>query len=507
MSPFLNRGPSPLMSSAMKPMLRFGVPVLTSLLLLSTTFSAGVAAQAPTFKPALFNPVSIDQNKTRIFMPLRNVKVGVTSSKVTSWNLEVTSDSPGDYTLERSVNSGVLHHLRIQSLEGKTYIHADWRYAAPVEVNVRSGGLEIFIMHRKAEPHWRTIQPGVKYWEGQRWTSAGPMRVRALRLDPRRVRLAPAIANPGNTQMGLATVSRLATNYGAIAGINGSFFSPKTGQPQGTLVMNHNLVSRTMLDRPGLWLECNGNACIKTEKPTASIRACNGSQIRCQAVNESAGRNRVVLFTTHHGRTTHTIPDGSRVELAVSAAGLVVAESTGNLSIPQGGYVVSGQGSGASALKRALGFGKELKVQFSMRPEITDALGGGPTLLQDGSVHVMSRQQHFRSDIANGRAPRTAIGLTDDHKYILVCVDGRQPGYSQGATLTELAWLMKDLGSKQALNLDGGGSTTMWMQGHTLNRPSDGSERAVSTALLVLPRAVEKASVGFDRLMANEIKF
>jgi exopolysaccharide biosynthesis protein len=492
----------------MKPMLRLlGVPVLASLLLLSTSESAGIAATTPMLKEGLFNPVSIDQNKTRIFMPLRNVKIRETSSKVTSWNLEVSSDSPSVYTLERAVNSGVLHHLRIQSLEGKTYIHADWRYAAPVEVNVRSGGLEIFFLHRKAETHWRTIQPGVKYWEGQRWTSAGPMRVRALRLDPRRIRLAPALANAGTSQMGLSTVSRLATNYGAIAGINGSFFSPKTGQPQGTLVMNHNLVSRTMLDRPGLWLECNGNACIKTEKPMASIRVSNGSHINCQAVNEAAGRDRVVLFTTHHGRTTHTIPDDSRVELAISATGKVVAEGTGNLDIPRDGYVVSGQGAGASALKKALAFGHALKVQFSMRPEITDALGGGPTLLQDGLVRVMARQQHFRSDIAYGRAPRTAIGLTDDHKYILVCVDGRQPGYSQGATLTELAWLMKDLGSKEALNLDGGGSTTMWMHGHTLNRPSDGTERAVSTALLVLPRTIEKGSIGFERLLANEIKF
>lgn len=484
---------------------RIGAPILATLLLLSMAEGAGVAAPVTTIKPS-FNPVSIDRNKTRIFMPLRNVKVRKRVAKITSWQMEVSSDSPGLYLLERAVNTGVLHHLRIQTFEGKTYIHADWRYASPVAVDVRPGGLEIIFHHQKAEPHWRPVIAGVKYWEGQRWGAAGPMRVRALRLDPKRVKLAPAIASPGQNQMGLATVSRLARAHGAIAGVNGSFFSPRTGQPQGTLVMNHNMVSRTMLDRPGLWLERDGDAYIKVEKPSASVRLDDGSQIKCQAVNEAPGHNRIVLYTAHHGHSSRTKADDSRWELAVSPDGKVVAEGHGNLGIPQGGYVISGQGRGARELKQSIGFGQLVKIQYSLRPEIVDAVGGGPTLIQGGRVKVLARQQHFRSDVAHGRASRTAVGLTPDGKYMLVCIDGRQPGYSVGATLTELAWTMKDLGATEALNLDGGGSTTMWLQGHTLNRPSDGVERPVSTALLVLPKE-RVNTAGMDHLLASEIKF
>jgi exopolysaccharide biosynthesis protein len=333
------------------------------------------------------------------------------------------------------------------------------------------------------------------------------MRVRALRMDPRRVRLTPAIASPGVEHMGLATVSRLATAHGAIAAVNGSFFSPVTGQPQGTLVMAHNMVSRTMLDRPGIWFDKDGSAQIRVEKPSAYIRLEDGTTVHCQAVNEKTGRNRVVLYTAHHGRSTHSYPDPSRWEFAIAPDGRVVAEGHGNLGIPQGGYVISGQGTGATLLRKGVAFGKQVKIQYTMNPDVVDAMGGGPTLLQGGQVRVLARQQHFRPDVASGRAPRTAVGIMEDGKYMLVCVDGHQPGYSVGATLTELAWTMKDLGATEALNLDGGGSSTLWLQGHTLNRPSDGGERPISTALLVMPREQQQASTSLQRLMASEIKF
>jgi exopolysaccharide biosynthesis protein len=70
---------------------------------------------------------------------------------------------------------------------------------------------------------------------------------------------------------------------------------------------------------------------------------------------------------------------------------------------------------------------------------------------------------------------------------LLVVIDGRQPRWSVGASLGELARIMRDLGAVEAMNLDGGGSSTMWVEGEVVNRPSDGTERKVTTAVLVLP--------------------
>jgi exopolysaccharide biosynthesis protein len=86
------------------------------------------------------------------------------------------------------------------------------------------------------------------------------------------------------------------------------------------------------------------------------------------------------------------------------------------------------------------------------------------------------------------RHPRTAMGVRADGTWVLVVVDGRRPTVSIGMTLAELAELMKSLGCKDALNLDGGGSSTLYLYGQVVNTPSDlAGERPVSDAILVLP--------------------
>jgi hypothetical protein len=115
-----------------------------------------------------------------------------------------------------------------------------------------------------------------------------------------------------------------------------------------------------------------------------------------------------------------------------------------------------------------------------------DSVGGYPLLMKDGAIQwdYLTGDRPFY-----GRHPRTGVGYDSDAGTVLfVTVDGRRPGYSVGMTLPRFAQLFKSLGADSALNLDGGGSTTMWVRGDVKNRPSDGAERAVTTALLVLPR-------------------
>jgi hypothetical protein len=108
-----------------------------------------------------------------------------------------------------------------------------------------------------------------------------------------------------------------------------------------------------------------------------------------------------------------------------------------------------------------------------------DLLQAGPLLVRDGEVVFDRDADHegfragaaqFDSDITDGRHPRAAIGLNDDHLYVLAC-DGRRSRMDAGLTLVELAEIMRDLGCHTAMNLDGGGSTTLVHRGHLLNRP------------------------------------
>lgn len=103
-------------------------------------------------------------------------------------------------------------------------------------------------------------------------------------------------------------------------------------------------------------------------------------------------------------------------------------------------------------------------------------------LLENGKVNVRSSEEYIPGDIANGRAPRTAVGVKRDGTVLLLVVDGRSFS-SSGMTLKELAQYFLRLGAINAVNFDGGGSSEMVVNGSIVNKPSDGRERKVSMGL------------------------
>jgi hypothetical protein len=105
--------------------------------------------------------------------------------------------------------------------------------------------------------------------------------------------------------------------------------------------------------------------------------------------------------------------------------------------------------------------------------EVRDALGAGPMLLMDGQLRVTADEEVFFGTSIPAVHPRTAAGRTADGALVLLVVDGRQPE-SRGVSLEELAAIMRDLGAVDALNLDGGGSSSLVVLGTLLNRPTGG---------------------------------
>jgi exopolysaccharide biosynthesis protein len=129
-----------------------------------------------------------------------------------------------------------------------------------------------------------------------------------------------------------------------------------------------------------------------------------------------------------------------------------------------------------------------MKLNFTQDLEVISALGGGPRLVKDGAEFIPFDWEWFSDRLFQNRAPRTAIGITETGKLLFVTVDGRSKQNS-GMTLRELAQLMVKLGAHEAMNLDGGGSATMVVGGRIMNDPSDGQERPVTSALIVLHRS------------------
>lgn len=173
-----------------------------------------------------------------------------------------------------------------------------------------------------------------------------------------------------------------------------------------------------------------------------------------------------------------------------------VAGETGPSRIPERSFVLTGSG-GRAALVQALRPGERILLEHRLMP--TD----GRTLPGDGTVTVAvggSRVFVLKGESRGNwpeRHPRTAVGFNaDTTRFYMVTVDGRQES-SVGMTLTELAEVMKAMGVWTALNLDGGGSTTMVVDGRVVNSPSDRTgERTVANALLLVRRATGRGGSG-----------
>lgn len=119
-----------------------------------------------------------------------------------------------------------------------------------------------------------------------------------------------------------------------------------------------------------------------------------------------------------------------------------------------------------------------------------NAVGGGPMLLVDGKAKITAENELFDRESGvdpEGRHGRTAIGLDNQGWVYIYVVDGKRRD-AIGASMTELASIFSEFGAKNAMNLDGGGSSTIVYEGSVLNRPSDGSERPVSTIVCLKTR-------------------
>ncbi len=163
---------------------------------------------------------------------------------------------------------------------------------------------------------------------------------------------------------------------------------------------------------------------------------------------------------------------------------------------------------------RAAIYVEEGEIRIGPRAELPSRptghlLQAGPMLVRDGTpLHGLQDPEgfvagahQFDSDITVGRHPRAALGISDDDVIALVC-DGRRTGVDAGLTLGELAELTAELGARQAINLDGGGSTALVHHGHLLNRPYDAQDqpsidtRAIVTAAIFRDTATEQDALG-----------
>ncbi len=325
-----------------------------------------------------------------------------------------------------------------------------------------------------------------------------PLVIHALRYTPgvnvsaRAETAKELMFNPAEEAKGRDIVSKTMERTGAIAGINGDFF-PWTGDPLGAMVRNSELISRPFPNR-GAFAWGSGFTAVSALAWDAKLTTELNEQLKIDGLNEECGENAIVLNTRTAGwaiskqLATHvvlSVHQALRPKSSFGAKVLKIVKDVKELEIHPGEFVVTG--TGLAALKLGLlQAGKEVVITTSMEgfdwDKTKNVIGGGPVLVIAGSKSVSAEVEGFKADFSDARHPRTAIGATREGDVWLVVVEGRQ-SMSRGVTLDELADIMLRLGCVKAINLDGGGSSTLAAAGIVLNRPSDGQERPVANGV------------------------
>ena len=321
-------------------------------------------------------------------------------------------------------------------------------------------------------------------------TRAGTTGVHLLRINPEdpELEIRPVLAV--DMVSGTETTSTIATRHEAVAAVNGGYFGGPA-MPLGLVVINGELVSLPLPRRSVLAFPQAGPPLIRDFQFAGRIYAQKDQWAPITGVNSLPQPGGVTVFMPQYGPLTPPVALG-----AVVRRDIVERVPSGRILIPRDGYVLTAS-EGDTEFLAHLHPGQRLALSLDLDPDlhVMNALGGGPRLVKGGRAFVPFAWESFSSPLTWRRAARTAVGITTLGKLLLVTVDGgsRQ---NPGMTLPEMGDLMVSLGAQDAMNLDGGGSATMVVGGRIVNAPSDGFERMVASALVVLRRPVESDRSG-----------
>ena len=353
----------------------------------------------------------------------------------------------------------------------------------------------------------RTVASGISYHrihllDGPWWIHVVEVNLLKARQEGIELRTSSASSDRG----GVERTSALAKD--ALAGVNGDFFYTKEKSHTAGLLIRDGALIQAPQRRSALVLSRSGRPLIGAFKAQFGAVLADDSSLPISGFNRAPDESEFTLYNVHArtrydsvraalGFQLQRIAGRSILNDTVSARVLQLRRQAWPLVMETGQWLIAAGSQAAKAYSIAPGDTLQLfgRLPPAQRP-LYEALGGGPRILRDGGISIEYERERLSRAFAEDRHPRTAVGYTQDQSVLfLVVVDGRQPGYSVGMSLEELAHFMRtQLGdfslskenAYQGLNLDGGGSSTMVVEGEVVNSPSDQTgERPVANALII----------------------
>lgn len=343
------------------------------------------------------------------------------------------------------------------------------------------------------------IAPGLDLTSFQRLQPGGWVTGHVMTADLSTRSLSLDVEDGGTASASNATVSEFAEQSDAVAAVNGDYFDMNASDaPIGTNISSTEGLRTAGATARQAFTVTNGKAVVQELMSAATARFAGRSEEVASVNSPTVAEDSIALFNQVWGEhpIDRVMPQGD-LRIVTVVDGTVTTNTTdrdtigAQSAIEAGTSVLVGHGAAAEDLADAtVGTSVDLTVKAS--EDVDLAVGGSQRLLTDGE----------RTDQDEVTAARTAIGVSKDGTRLhVVSLDGRSAD-AHGMTIQELAHFMQDLGAWNAINLDGGGSTTLVARPagtsarQLINRPSDGSERLDSNALVFRSTATRPAVRG-----------
>ncbi|MDR9405030.1 MAG: phosphodiester glycosidase family protein [Halothece sp. Uz-M2-17] len=403
--------------------------------------------------PAL-TPTSISQK----FSPETTAETKVTGKSTNSSRLVVKADRQ---QTQLEINLPEDLNLRVSTLANP----------ARLVIDLRSDDVQ------SKQIRWAQ---GVDWRQDYISTADGTFAVKWLQLEPRlgNLNLTPIWSNPEQMQ-GIARLANTGKENQVPIAINGGFFNRDTKLPLGAIKREGQWYSSPILNRGAIAWDNQGQMIMDRLRYEETLRTSNGQTFSLQALNSGYVQSGIARYTPTWGVTYTPLTAGETVVVVENerVQQLVTGNRNQPIPIPSNGYVLTIRKK--SELASAFRVGTSLQLSGQSFPSDFDRypniLAAGPLLIKNGRVVLDAAGENFSRAFINQKAHRSAIALTRQGKILLVAMgDGLG---RKGPTLTESTAILKRLGAIEALNLDGGSSTSLYLGGELINRSPATSAR------------------------------
>lgn len=369
------------------------------------------------------------------------------------------------------------------------------------------------------------VGPGTQYTSLSLKKDGAPLKVFVLEIDSQNPHLKFEAVTSNDSIRGTerpSTMAKRKTKSGAtfFAGTNGDFYNtsaPNVGVPINGFMTGGEVGRAPITSRAAVAFTSGNNVIMRPMQFSGTVTVNGGESLNISHVNDTRGDNQLVFFNSIKGQNTGTNSYGTEVLISIpnnewsvnkgilKAKVLAKYTGVGSNAIPKGQAILSGHGTAQVFLEK-LSVDDEIDLDLKMTYpydsdqllQFSELVGGDQLMIKNGA--------HTSYNWAE-RHPRTAIGYSQDKsKIYMVVVDGRS-SISVGVTSKQLGDLMLFCGAYDALNLDGGGSSCMYVKEYgQVNYPSDGTERAVGNALFAVSTAPDDDVVNILRFQDYKLE-